>query len=402
VEAQGAEDGIGLQGISTNDACTASDCFISVDTTATAPIGIVDRGSLFVTADPLSPQSHILLVGSTTADPLLRLRLRAEGEDIDVHFLRITGIPSSVESLLLYRVPIGTNADLSNLTPIAQATSGQCRVQTGDTACVEFATSTLTVKNQEEIGLVVGAKIKGKSSGGLSGQSFTLSLVDSISDATHAIEARGVRSTGELAQNDGDAKAEGEIFIGTGTPGSGGPIIGKIQDTAFAAIDRITRSGPEYQPYITTGLSPIGSFTFHALPHANGPTEATLESLTFTVTAQNVTVDPVSMRLRPTNDPESWKSCRAAGTTGTITVTCDGLNADFFGTIPQGQDRTYELLVNIVNPEASPGASAIGAQLTPLGTPSQNNAVHWADGTTSFTWVNTGNTQVNGTVYQSK
>jgi len=403
IEAQGTDDSLALEGIETNGTCPTGNCFIVVNTSGSTDISIADRGNLFITEDSIPVRSHILL-GSTTSDALLRLRLRAEGERIDLKNVRIDGIVSGVDSLLLYRLSPGQTLNTGTMTPFAQASTGQCPNQPATRACANLPLLTFVIEPNQEAVIAIVARMKNDQLGGQSGQSMTLTIVSSTSVQDRAFEAYGISSTQTLNQNDGNGTAAGEIFVGVPTPMTNAQILGKTNDTSLAGIAWIMNDAVSTESYIPSGFNQIAAFKFSALPHTNGQLgydEVVLQTLTFRVTAQNVQLDPVSFKLSTKNNPEATLSCTAGASTGNFDVTCSGIqNGALQSRIGQGEYLSYKLSANVTSGQMAAGASILNVTLPVLGTRSQTNSVQWSDQTTVFTWVDIAETSVASTVYR--
>ncbi len=404
VQAMGAEDSLTLTGIETNNVCTDDGgCFIRVNTQATKDITVVEAGSLFLTEDSSRAVGHILLGGSQTP-LLLRLRLHATGEEIDLHELRIDGVPSGVDSLLLYALSPGQSQPLS--TPFAQASTGQCSSQVATRVCAILPLRTLLVSPNLDIVIGIAAKMKNDEVGGVSGDTMTLSVAAATSDAGLSVKARGISSRSELAQNNGDSTALGEVFVGTSSPAGNNLILGRTNDTALASISSVTNAGEANSTFIPTGNTTIGSFKIDALPHGNaknGSNDVVLKTMVFSVSAQNVQIDPMSLVLISSNDPNAEHSCSASGTTGTITVTCSTIDqGSIQARISQGQWVFYKLKANITNTQITQGTSSLVVTLPTLGTRSDTNSILWSDEVTTFTWVDIPVSSVSSTVFQTR
>lgn len=402
IQAQGVIDGLSITGIQTDNTCLASDCFISVSTQGSTSITVAERGNLFVTSDTQSVRSHIV-TGGNISDVLLRLRLRAEGESIDVRRIAIDGVPSSVDSLLLYRLTPGESISTTVKTPFASATNGQCGGSVGTRVCAVLPLSTLVISPSEEAVIAVSARMKTEALGALSGQQITLT-VSSASGDDHAFEANGMSSDQQLAQNDSNGIASGEIFVGTSYPTGNSTITSPTSDTALANIGAIVNGGQSTESYIPSGNSTIGSFTLSAVPHQNslhGSKDVIIQTLRFHVNAQNVQIDPMSLRLSAKDNPSAYSFCTAGSTTGSFDVTCANVNAgQIQSRIMTGQSVTYLLSGNVTNPSLSPGSSTLVVSLQPLGSRAETNAVEWSDGDTVFTWVDISEPSVMSTVYR--
>lgn len=402
VQAQGKEDGLSLTGIETDHTCTAADCFIRVNTVPGKDITVIERGNLWVTQDTTPAPSHLLLGGSITP-ALLRLRLRSDGEDIDVRQIRIDGVTSGIDSLLLYQLPPGQAFDQSVLQPFAQASSGQCSDQPASRLCAVLSLSTLLVHPDEEVVIAVAAHMKNDRSGGRSGDTVTLSLSPATNDAGASVLARGISSLQQMQQNNGDAIATGEIFVGTDTPAMNRQITGRTNDTTFALLSSIVNGGLAKISAIPTGNAVIGAFTLSAAAHTNttqGSNDVVLKTMTFSISAQNVQIDPAGYRLTTSDDAALSVPCSGDNTTGSISVICTSIDAGSIRShLSQGQWMTYQLRANVTNTAISPGTSSLLVELPVLGNRSQTNAVIWSDEVTTFSWVDVPLTSVGSTAY---
>ncbi len=404
VQAMGAIDHLTLTGIETNNTCSdAGGCFIRVNTQATKDITVVEAGSLFVTEDSSRAVGHILLGGSNTP-LLLRLRLHATGEDIDLHEIRIDGVPSSVDSLLLYALAPGSSQPSG--APFAQASTGQCSSQASTRMCAILPLRTMIVSPNQDIVIGIAARMKNDETGGVSGEMFTLSIASATSDTGLAVKARGISSGDELSQNNGDASAAGEVFVGTSTPASNSQILGRTNDTALGSIGSVVNAGAATGNSIPSGFANIGSFKISALPHTNaksGLNDVILKTLSFTVSALNVQLDPASVVLVSSQDPNAEHPCSANASTGTITVTCSAIDTgDIQSRIGQGQWLIYNLKANVTNTQVTQGTSSLVVTLPTLGTRSDTNSIAWSDEVTTFTWVDIPVSSVSSTVYQTR
>lgn len=398
IEAIGSSDGILLTGIETDNICTASLCWIRVHTLTTATnIAISERGSLFVTEHLPKAMSSFALAGSTT-NPLLSLRLAAEGEDIDVLLLEFDGVGTSIDALVL------TNRDG---TAMSTATASQCSSGApAGTFCADLRAHPLTVSTDTDMFIKVLGRAKRDIDGAISGESFRVSLRGSLSRPS--VTARGRGTLSMLEQNDGDSSSEGEIFIGTSSPTSNASIVGAYHDIAFAKFGSITNASTVSMEYsIPVGLSAIGSFRLTALPHSNtfgSNHDLILTSITFEVQAQNVSLDPLGFSLSTGGGETLRAPCSASASTGTITVICSGLSStEVLHQIPQGNSLVLRLYGNITNSELVPGSSAVLTTRIPLlGDRTQSNSILWSDGSTNFTWVESSEPTVGSTVWRRR
>jgi hypothetical protein len=265
--------------------------------------------------------------------------------------------------------------------------------------------STFVINPSQERGIAVAARISSDALGGVSGQPVLLTISAATDTQNAAVTARGISSKQDLAQNNGDANATGEIFIGQVSPAANTQISGKTNDIAFASIGNILREGVSTQSFIPPGQSTIGSFRISALTHGNsfhGSNDVILKTLVFHITAQNVLVDPSSFRLSRSEDPAVEMLCSGGGSTGSFDVTCSGMeNSPVENHIGQGLAAVFNLKGNVTNQKVNPGQSTLLAELFPLGDRSQTNAITWSDEETTFTWVDVPFTAVSGTLFRS-
>ena len=400
IEAQGADDGIALTDIETDNVCSTAGCFIRVNTQGATDVNVVERGNLWVSEDVQPATSHILLAGSITP-PLLRLRFHSEGEKIDVRSLRIDGATSSVDSLLLYRLSPGEVFDPLKAVPFAKATNSQCSPSSATRLCAAMSLSTLLIEPNIDAIIVVAASLKNDVLGGNSGERITLSLSDATTLADHAIDARGISSMQDLIQNTGDETMQGEIVIGGMIPGENRQIVGRTHTTALANIQAITNAGFVRSDLIASGYALIGAVRISASAHNNtfhGLDDVIMKTMRFTVHAQNVQIDPASYALSTSEDPNTSFPCSATETTGSIVVTCSSIEVGAIQSrIGQGQSVVYQLRAHVTNTAIASGQSALHIELPILGQPLVTNSVIWRDGTTVFEWVDVNVQSVSGT-----
>ena len=398
VEAQGVVDGIELEGIETDGVCTGGGCFIRVNTVGSHDINVQSRGNLYITEDSKSVRSHILLAGSTT-DELLRLRLHSDSEPVDIRTIRIDGVPSNVDALLLYQLSPGGSVSGE---PVAQASHGQCPQESSTRFCANLSLRSIVVSPTSDVVLAIVAQLKNDQLGAVSGQLATLSITSSTSSP--AFSAQGVQSQEELSQNDGNTLAGGEVFVGIPSPGANTQILGKTNDIAFASISSVSREGPDSDRPVPTGMQPIGAFRIAAYPHTNsfqGSNAVVFNSFAFHVNAQNVQMDPASFRLSLQADPSTYVECSAPAGTGSFDVTCSGLHGAIQDRLEQGQFAVYRLSANVTNPQIAATTSVLQVSLPVLGQRGATNSISWSDESTSFTWVDIPETIVDGTAYRN-
>ena len=387
-------DGEDVTGIKLNSAkCQLqSICWVEVITLSTQTITIRTQGNLFVT-ESTSPLGSRQILASTQTPALLRLTFYADSEDVKVKELAVEGVPSSVESLKF------TVAGSSS--PFATGRSANCDTVTTGRFCTD---SDFTVPQNGEKTIEVEAVLKSDNEGAVSGQSATLSL-SAATSAPVAIEAEGFYSGQQLLSNDGDSSGEGEIFIGTETPQGNSAITSSTHTIVLARITSITNGNPDAEgSAITGGGMTFGQFTFHAANHENtngGANSADINKLVFTVSAVNMEFEAGSFHLFNKDNSSVTSACTESATTGTITVTCDGLIASVVSTfISRGDSITLALHGTVANANSSPGVSILQASLQDLSDPNTTGTVEWTDGNTTFGWVDIGSTTVKSTGYR--
>lgn len=393
-EAIGTQDSRDLSGIQTDGTtCSQSLCWIGVYTQAPRVISVVTRGNLYLSRDTSSISSQLLLAGTRSPD-LLRLTFAATEEDIDVTKIILGGGGANVDRLELFAEGAAI--------PFASATNAACEALVSGQFC---AVTQLRVPKNGETRITVRARVKNDTEGAVSGQTISLTLSPSTV-GTVAVEARGVSSVADLSQNDGDAAASGEIFIGRTTPGSNNAIISAVHDIAFARIASIQNANgdPDNAP-IPTGEYPIGVFRFAADMNTNsadGLNRATVRRLTFRVTAQNIQMSQNDFKLYNTLDPSRVSACSGNAVTGEIIVSCDGLQSkDANTSIDAGGSIALALRGTIINPAVvTANASQLQVRLADLSDRANPGLFVWDDGVTTFSWVKLGTTSVRSTLYK--
>ncbi len=402
IEAHGNIDGIALEGIETNHQCDRN-CFISVNTFAPQDINIQNKGNLFITEDSQPVQNHII-VGGTISEPLLRLRLTAEQERLDIRLLKIDGVSESVDSLLVYRLNVGESIS-PNQRPVATLSTSQCGTTDPTTRrCGVLPYSTILVSPEQPTILVFAASMKNEALGGKSGENFALSLSAATDPVLHAIEAVGTSSLVSLLQNNGDGVRDGEIFIGASSPQSNIAIIGKTHDTALSSLASLVHAGPSDGGLIPAGITNLSSFTLRAGANNNnlhGSHDVILHTMGFSVGVQNATIDPTSFTLATSDNPQLTLGCSATVLTTGFNVLCSGIeHSTIQSVIPQGQDVTYRLSASITNPAPLNSGGWITTSLPILSNRSAINSITWSDEETIFSWVDVKETSIKGTTYR--
>jgi len=438
LEAETADRGSALSGIKLNAAaCASSSCDITVSTTASKTYSLVNQGDLFVSKDP-SPVRSRQLLGGTLGDSILRLKFRAQNEDIDVTDLQLSSSgsnASSVDRLELYKD--------GATSPFAIATVGGCGsddaliVNPGNggatiaTFCANMENRQLVVPKGTDVAVTVRPRLKTDDQGATSGQDIQLFItkqaVSNNTTGSGAVRARGDQSSNNLIANDADSTADGEVFIGREAAASTNlDIVGNINDVVLSKITSIANANPDADnTNVPTGISPIGQFRFTAATNTNslnGLNRATLSGVIFNVTATNVSLTNGSFKFYNKADSSTTATCTgittAAGTTistthsGSFLVRCAALESTSVNTeISSGQSVTFVLQGDIANSKlVGTNTSTLQVALqdfndmtdTNLGY--NNSHIEWNDedtSTTVFNWIEYADTQVKSTSYKS-
>lgn len=395
VEGVNKIDGEDVNGIElNNDGCQLDDiCWVQVITqSAPRVVTVATEGNIFVTEDSTPVSSQQVLAGQES-DTLLRLEFFAEGEDIQIDTLAIEGVPDGVDQLNFYTP--------GSSSPFGTARASQCSVYNSTRFC---SNDEFIVARNGEKDVEVRAVLRNDTNGSLSGNSFTLSLSASTSTMP-ALTARGYYSGQQLEQNNGDASADGEVFIGRNTPGANTAITGESNEIVLARISGISNSHTDADgTAIPIGTATIAQFSFTADSHSNnsaGPNTAVVEKLDFVVNANNVSIDSNSFLLFNTENSGTTHNCSASNTTGVIIVSCSGLEISGVETgISPGDTINLALRATILNSQVSAGSSTLQASLQSLGNPNVTGGVTWNDEETTFTWVDIPTTVVRSTSYR--
>jgi len=391
VQAIGMEDGMELTGIDVDSAgCSESICWIAVFTESDRPVTILDSANLYVTQDTTPVMSRQIRAGELSP-VLLRIKFRAEGEDVLVTDLAINGASTGVDYLELY--------EGSSQTPFAMAYKSACSTPSVGRFCTP---AQLNIPQDGDVSVRVKAFVLPDAPSAVSGQSFAFTL--SASTSQPAVEAEGTDSNTTLSQNDGDTVADGEVFIGRSTAGANTAITGSTHDIVASNIIAIENANTDAEgSSVLLGNVTIGAFRFLASSKISSQSfPVHLRDLKFTVTADNVQIDSSTFSLHNVDNPNATKGCSASAATGIITVTCSNLESSVLGTtIDQGDAVTLGLRAEVVDTSVNAGTSTLQVALQNLGNRSNTGTVEWNDGTTTFGWLDIPLTRVRSTMYRS-
>lgn len=395
VEGADAVDGADVTGIETDsgDCPIVSVCWIAVRTQDSRLVSIAGSpGNLYVTKDATPVRNHQLLLGTLT-DVLLRLEFTAVNERVKITKLRLGGGTASIDSLQLYR--------FGESIPFAVARQSDCEAVVSGLFCAD---TELSVGKDDEIEVLVRAKLKSDDAGGSTGETAALALSGLTTGYGVAIEAEGEATLQTLDQNDGDAVAKGEIFIGRTTPGHNIAIVGPTHDLVAAKIISISNSHPDPdETPVPVGVTDFATFTFKAAAHnnkKNGLNNAVIEDITFNVNANNVKLAASSIKLFNPADSSTTINCSQSATTGVISVTCSSLgDGGIQSVIPEGEAVEFSLRGEITNPQVSNGSSTLQASIEGLGV-RNTGPIRWNDEVAVWLWVDTEQSTVKSTLYK--
>jgi hypothetical protein len=354
------------------------------------------------------------LLGGTLADDILRVDLRAEYEDIDVTTLVFTdtgaGLTGNVDRLELYKT--------GDVTPFAVATLAGCGTNTvpPNSFCSQMQAQQLIVPKGGTTTVIVRPRMRSDMDGAVSGRGIRLSM-----DPVYGVGSRGAFSSNTLPISDGDALAEGEIFIGRQVAGGPNtPVIGRFNVVVLSKVTSITNADPNANgTAIPSGTArAIGQFKFTAAAAnnmQNGPNKVAVNGLIFNVNATNVDLDGGRFKFYNKADPMMLANCTVTQSSGSssLIVTCADLIASGTNTsIDPGSDATFVLQADVQNAKVNNGAaSTLQVSLQNFsdlffGFALSQSASHieWKDADAGssviFRWIEYPDTSVNGTSYQ--
>ncbi|ALM10480.1 MAG TPA: hypothetical protein DEB30_04710 [Candidatus Peribacter riflensis] len=441
IESEKLADGTSLSGIKTNGVCSGS-CDITVTTVKSTNYALRNQGDLFVSLDSQTIGARQLL-GGTLGEPVLRIKMHAEFEDIDVTDLIINSSGStaaSVDSLEIWLEGATQAAAVSggcgsadvlnkNYTPYTSAS--------GTTAfCFTLDNKQLVVPRGEDVKVLVRPRIKTDVNGASSGNFYAFFIdhtpASNDSTGTGSVRARGVASSNNLTANDGDASAEGEVFIGrTSANATNVRVSGNYNETVLAKISTITNGGAATGTVPSGADREIGAFTFTAATNGNtkdGTNQWVLSGAVFTVNGTNVNMATTGFKIyNKATSQSTAMACQGYNTSGTalvgtasgvFLVNCAGLSATTTTVntaVDSGQAITLVLLANVTNTNtaaSSGGSSILQVSLNDFtnvtkklnGEATGNSRIEWNDkdnaDTDTFTWVEYPDSAINSTTYR--
>ena len=387
-------DGEDVTGIILNDGvCEQEDvCWIGVITIDDQEVSIGTQGNLYITEGSI-PIGQRQIIASTQTESLMYINMRADAEDIVVKKLAFEGLTTAVDFLSLYKG--------SSTTPFTTVKKVHCAPVVSGRYCTN---DDFTIEQNEDIDIAVKATLLSDTQGATSNQTINI-LLSSMTSGNTAGIAEGKSSGQRLEQNNGNAVGEGEVFIGTESPAANATIFAPEHTVVLAKISDIVNSNPDAENSpITGGANTIAQYSFTAANHDNGKdgyNTVELDTVKFTVSAVNTSLDSSGFYVFNTQDSSAITSCSANATTGTITVTCSGLIASGVNTvISRNGTLNLGLRATVSTPQISPGVSVLQVSLNNLSNPSSTGTIEWSDGVSTFDWVDIGKTQVKSTVYR--
>lgn len=440
IEAEKLADGTSLSGLKTNGTC-ATTCDITVTTAKSTNFTLRAQGDLFVSLDSQTIGARQLL-GGTLGEPVLRVKMHAEYEDIDVTDMVINSSGStaaSVDSLEIWLDGATKALAVSGgcgSADVLQNNAGGATVTTTTAFCFTMDNKQLVVPKGSDVRLQIRPRIKTDVSGATSNNMFALFIdhTPASNDATGtgSVRARGVASSNNLSANGGNTSADGEVFIGrTAAAATNTRVIGNANFTVLSKLATITNGGAATGTVPSGADREVGAFTLTAATNSNtkdGTNQWVLSGAVFTVNATNVNMASTGFKIyNKAASMSQSTSCSAYTTGGTaivgtasgvFLVNCSNLAASTSVTntaIDSGQSITLVLLANVTNTNtaASSGGSSIlqvslndftNVTKKSFDQASGNSRIQWNDkdnaSTTTFTWVEYPDTAVNSTTYR--
>jgi len=429
VRAEENANGVPLEGIAVDNACSfpQNSCDIAVFTRTSTRWQLLSHGNLFVTLSP-TPVAPRFLLGGTLAEPILRLQLRADGEDVEVTGLRLaltTTQNQPVDRLELFR----PGESVSFAVATTSGCSGISIPQGINLFCAHLFNRQLVVPEQESVEVIVRPRMKSDQSGGVSGVPVQLLLFSSAtpSSALSSVTATGLISNNFLLTNDGDGVAEGELFIGTSFPAPDEPLLGPTSMSALSKIMKIENANPDPDgSSVPTGIATIARFTLSSAASTNtfnGSNVVAPQQIVFSVDATNVamqTKDPTSNKskflLYELSDTSRTANCTALYSDGSpiqdvviagnFLVRCDASLLNL--AIPSASGLRLGLMGTIVDPNISTSGAPSRLQISLTGFSDPNSSASnahfsWQDKDTvsaqTFYWLDLDTTTIESTRY---
>jgi len=355
-----ALDGASVKGEVLSSGASLASSQIVVTTVPSKTWTFVNQGDLFVSLDSTPTRSRQLLEG-TLEQPIFRLQLRAQNEDVDVYkiYVSLTGVVTSIDRLELYTD--------GATTPFAMATIsgvGSDPVPAGYTTfAVNMQNAQLVIPEGSSLDVIVQPRMKSDEQGAISGEAVKANLV--VSNGFQPVLARGRSSSSNLSPNDNNTVANGEVIVGVDTVGPNTIIVGNSNVVVGSKFTSIVNANSDADnTNVPTGVSPFAQFRITAAVNnntLNGLNKAALDSFVIYVDATNVLMDAAGFKVYNKADASTKVSAQAlsmAGApitgqaTGPMMVKITGLSASAVDSLfESGEMSTIVLEGNILNPK---------------------------------------------------
>jgi len=443
IEAEQLADGSNLSGVKLNGSYYAgvTSADITVTTVTSQLWVLTGQGDLFVSSDTTPVRSRQLL-GGTLGEAVMRMRMRAQNEPIDVTDIHVTASGSSgvsIDSVELYKDGESQSFALATIggcgtkdVPFANINSWQNT--TIKTFCAPMQNRQLVIQPGQDIVVLARPRLKTDVDGGTSNELVYLFIdhfpVSDEATGSGAIHARGDMSSNNLAKNDEDSSAEGEVFIGTDTVAANAAMAGSKNRVVLSKITSIVNASTDANgSAIPIGQSDIAKFKFSAAANVNsknGLNKAVLSGIVFSVNATNVAITDGTFKVYNEADSTNTTACVAYATTGarqqvgdtasgSVNVDCKGLASGTLNTqINSGGDLVLVLQAEVTdtNTSAVGAPSTLQVTLQDFDGPARTRYGHlftttgshlqWNDkdtSTTTFSWIEYPTTTVKSTSY---
>ena len=338
-----------------------------------------ETGNLYITENISLSSLHRQLLGGFLGEPALYINFHAENEDVEVRMIQITtsgSMASSVDRLHFYLNK--TQYEIPFATATVAACGGDEVITSHNgvavrTFCARMNNRELVIPEGEDVDFVIRPKLHSDEYGTVSGEEFTFFIskreVSDEATGAGAIHAIGDVSNKSLMANNGDAEADGEIFIGRASANPTNlEIVGSKNVSVLSKIISITNSNPDANgSVVPVGHNPIGQFTFAASRNYNfnnGTNNVIFDGLIFNVRNTNVEFKGSDFRLYNKVQPTIYVTClpyddhghRRAGTfrESNLVIVCEGLADSPVNTgVGSGDENTFVLEANITDPNIS-------------------------------------------------
>ncbi len=379
-----------------------------------------DVGSLYVTNSTTPIRMHQLL-GGTLGDEILRVRLHAEGEAIDVTNIALTATgadaasaASTIDRLELYKV--------GDTTPFSFATTAACEQRNvpANSFCASLTSQELVVASGANMNVLVRPRMNTDVNGAVSGKKIGIFVDHAWTGTSPVVEARGVSSHANLARSDQDTVEEGEVFLGVNAAGPDQKVMGKEHVVTLSKLLSITNGDTNTDgTAISQGTNiAIGKFTMTTHPNMNsqgGLNRWTLTDIIFTVDAENVRFDDNGFKIYNSQDNTQTSPCivlDSSSSWSSFYVACWNIRLTSVETeIDPDSSETFVLAATIEAPQISLTApSSLQVFLrnfsdaTQVGMAHGLSHIHWLDNdatvpASEFWWVEDHATEIASTHY---